>query len=64
MVLPGRRHHNNIEFPSDSSFDSGFHLAKRGAGAIGCFIFVQWLVGLAFTGAVIAVAWHFIAKYW
>jgi len=40
-----------------NSFDPGY-TATRG---LGCFISLLWL---AFWGGVIAVAWHFIAKFW
>lgn len=61
MSLPGPLFPS---FSSDPHFDSGLRTAKRAGVGIGCILVVQLLGGLALAGAVVAVAWHFIAKFW
>lgn len=44
--------------------DSALKATRRGFGLFGLIFLLQWLAGLAFTGLVVYVAWHFITKYW
>lgn len=64
MALPGRGPLGFPGFPSDPDFDRGFRTVKRAGAGIGCFVIVSWLFGIALTVGAIAVAWHFIAKFW
>ena len=64
MALPGRGPLGNFGFPSDPDFDRGLRTVRRVGVGIGFYFVISWVIGIALTVGVVAVAWHFIAKYW